>query len=194
MRLVLIIVFSCIITGISAQQDSVRYVHKGLWRAMATFSFPAEKNLSMIYIHGNLEYYTDEIISIRNDGYYSLQINSPFPDKNYNHSFFTGASYHIKTKGRLDPYAAFQPGLSLTKETPGYCPPNVACIAKPFYQSRPSVNPLLSGVIGFNYYGEKYFHFFGEARYVHGKHLSELPRPVSLSELRLSFGLGFNIN
>jgi len=56
-----------------------------------------------------------------------------------------------------------------------------------------AVNPLISGVIGFNLYATKFFHLFADARYVYGNHLSDSP-PISLNEVRVSFGLGINLN
>jgi hypothetical protein len=57
-----------------------------------------------------------------------------------------------------------------------------------------SVNPLISTAFGFNFYFQRWFHLFGEVRYISGKHLSDATTPLSLNELRFSFGLGWNIN
>lgn len=189
------IVLSLFMLGSFAQGDSSRYVHQGLWRAMATISPSVDPNASNIYIHGNLEYYADETVSARGDGYYYIGSFSKTERFEFNHSLFAGASYHFKTKNRFDPYLALQPGLSLTR--PSYitdCPVGITPEQVAALNSNAQVNPLLSSAIGFNYYGERFFHLFGEIRYVHGKHLSPVPVAISLNELRASFGLGFNIN
>jgi len=62
------------------------------------------------------------------------------------------------------------------------------------YTAVTKANPLMSEVIGFNYYGDKYFHLFAELRLVQGNHMSTYSKPQSLNELRFSFGLGFNLN
>lgn len=178
-----------------AQKDSARYVHRHLLRAQATISpgLLLDWKIKNIYIHGNLEYYADETVSLRGDGYYFV---SNLESRDYfkmHHSLFSGASYHIKTKNHFDPYMGIQPGVSITQAIYHMCPPDAACLAVlPAQQSKPSINPLLSGVIGFNYYAQKIFHLFAEARYIHGTHLSDLG-PLQLNEVRVSFGLGFNI-
>jgi hypothetical protein len=56
----------------------------------------------------------------------------------------------------------------------------------------PSINPVFSNVIGYNYYINNVFHFFVQTRLVLGKHLGYEVK--KLNELRFSAGLGFNIN
>ena len=177
-----------------AQKDTTRYIHKHLLRAQATISpgFMLRTSSNNIYIHGNLEYYLDETISLRGDGYYFVSSLGNTDHFTMHHSFFSGASYHFKTKNHFDPYFGIQPGLSITQAIYNPCSPEVLCPFSGPVQHTPSANPLLSGVIGFNYYAQKIFHIFGEARYVHGKHLSEYG-PLDLKEIRLSFGLGFNL-
>ena len=191
---ILALLIAFISLPVLAQKDSARYVHKHLLRAQATISpgMLLESKARNIYIHGNLEYYADETISLRGDGYYFV---SSFGNTNHflmHHSLFSGASYHIKTKNHFDPYIGIQPGISITQAFYNTCPDGAMCFAPPRLQDSYSFNPLISGVIGFNYYAQQVFHIFGEARYVHGTHLSELG-PLSLDEVRLSFGLGFNI-
>jgi hypothetical protein len=56
-----------------------------------------------------------------------------------------------------------------------------------------SISPLATAGLGFNYYFQRFAHLFLETRYVYGQHLSNAPSPISLQEVRITFGLGFNL-
>jgi len=164
------------------QEESGAYIRKGLLRATGTISpgILLKENSSTISLHGNLEYYVDHNISLRGDAFYSITL--PFQ---FNHAILSGASYHFKTKNHFDPYLTLEPGIAISKLT---------SVQNQGVQSNFSVNPLFSGAIGFNFYFEKYFHLFMEGRYIYGEHLSNADAPYSLSELRFSFGLGYNLH
>ncbi|MBI3500718.1 MAG: hypothetical protein HY063_02900 [Bacteroidetes bacterium] len=178
-----------------SQQESEQYIRKGLIRSMATISpgILLKENASTISLHGNLEYYVADNISLRGDSYYFLKAkdnngNNPF---DFNHSTFAGASFHFKTKNHFDPYFAFEPGVSIARINYTY---SWGFEQYEWRQSNIHVNPLISSAIGFNFYFQKFFHLFMEGRYVYGKDLSNVTIPLSLSELRFSFGLGWNLN
>jgi hypothetical protein len=183
----------CISCSCFAQQDTGRYVHKGLLRAQATLSDGAmlKAKRSNIYLHGNLEYYIDDRVSVRGDGYYFITELGDDDIIKMNHASFAGLSYHFKTKNHIDPYLGFQPGLSVSQVIWDTCPEGMLCAIGSTID-KPVASPLISGVAGFNYYSQKLFHFFIEARYQHGKHLSEMG-VLPLDELKFSFGLGWNI-
>ena len=152
-----------------------------------------KESASTISLHGNIEYYIADNISVRGDSYYFLQAKKqgtyyPF---DFNHSTFAGASYHFKTKNHFDPYLYIEPGISLTRTSLIFTD-DVGNIYYP--KGVVTVNPLFSSGIGFNLYFERYFHVFWETRYIIGKYLSDMPQPQSLNELRFSFGLGFNLS
>jgi hypothetical protein len=142
-----------------------------------------------VYLHGNLEYYPEDKLSIRSDTYVYLNaLYSKYIDiKNY--SSFTGISYHFTTKKQFDPYIALQPGIAYVNIEPA------VSITIPGLSVLPEVSgyaPLYSAAIGFNYYAKSIFHLFMEARYVHGDFAAS-PVALSLDELKVSFGLGFNL-
>ena len=180
-----------------SQEEKKQFIHKGLLRAQATISpgIMLKERASTISIHGNLEYYVADNISIRGDSYYFLK-----DDQNIfsaDHSVFSGASYHFKTKNRFDPYFALEPGIAIVKRISfsGV----IECLTTPCpgyvnISGQTSVNPLISPALGFNLYFQKLFHLFGEVRYISGKYLSNATTPLSLNELRFSFGLGWNLN
>ena len=179
-KLIVIIFLSIGVIFAQAQDDNKQFIHKGILRATGIISpgMMLKENISTISLHGNLEYYIENNISMRGDIFYFLKAkdnngNNPF---NFNHSLFTGASYHFKTKNHFDPYFAFQPGIAYANNN-----------------STTQISPLVSSVLGFNYYFERWFHLFIEGRYINGKNISEAG-VISLSELRFSFGLGFNLS
>ncbi len=174
----------------SQKNNSDRVIKRGLLRGQGIIGFGKLLNEkeTTIFLHGNLEYYISETITARSDIFYFLKSNSQNTLK-MNHQLFTGASYHIKTKTNFDPYIGFQPGIAITQS---FIPIIINNETK-IVSSDVAVSPLISGVIGFNYYASKWFHLFIDGRYVNGKHLSNYAA-VSLNELRLTFGLGFNLN
>lgn len=176
-----------------SQEESKRYVRKGLIRDQGTIApgLLLKDNLSTISLYGTLEYYVADNVSVRGNGYYGMQIDKPNFDKtpylSSNHQLYAGISYHFTTKGHLDPYLGFEPGVAFSQSVIGKTDEET-------FVSNTSANPLLSPVIGFNFYFQRVFHLFCEARYIQGKHLSNAPTSLSLNELRFAFGLGLNLN
>lgn len=174
--------------NIFSQEENKQYIHKNLSRTTLTFStgyFPKNK-VSSVYLTGNVEYYTNNKISVRGDGYYfvnnlSESVLSSEYIPNQNHGLFFGALYHFKNNSHFDPYLGLQPGIAISQSKNN------------FQTSSVTANPLFSSVLGFNYYAKKYAHLFINARYVSGKHLSDARTPMSLNEIRFEFGLGFNL-
>ena len=176
---------------LSAQEEKSQYIRKGLIRSQGTIApgILLKGNVSTISIYGTFEGYISDNISLRGDSYYSIK--SPFE---FNHSIFSGASYHFKTKSHFDPYFAIEPGLSITKRPSFPVGETFAIVDPTLYDEKAFVNPLISSAFGFNFYFQKFFHLFVEGRYINGEHLSDTSIPISLNELRFSFGLGININ
>jgi hypothetical protein len=171
----------------SGQSDS-GFIRKGILRAAGTFAFGTipENNITDAYLTGNLEYYAEKKISIRGDVYYFL--NSTHNIFNKNDALYFGAYYHIPTNSHFDPVIGLQPGISYTQvlvsDNSGYggVYPDVATIC-----------PLASAVVGFNLFGEKWFHIQLNVRYTIGEHLT-VADETNISELSINFGLGFNLN
>jgi hypothetical protein len=195
--ILLSVILSSLILGVAgtsfSQEESGQYIHKGLFRSMGGIApgIMLKENVSTVSLTGNVEYYIADNISLRGDSYFYMQGKDksgkdPFE---FNHSTFSGASYHFKTKNHFDPYFAFEPGIAISKKNP-----SLITVPELYSSGNASANPLLSSALGFNFYFQKWFHLFAEARYISGKHLSDATAPLSLNELRFSFGLGWNIN
>lgn len=178
------IFFICFFAGNSLAQKAP-IIRKGLLRAQATLSpsyMFADKG-SYFYLHGNMEGYVSDKISISGEGYYNLGNSSGNTTIfDYNHSLFFGASWHF-TKKNNDLYLGLQPGLSFTKI-------NEAETLRS--KSQMGLDPLFSTVLGYNFYVNRFFHFFLQSRLIIGQHVYDVP--VDISELRFSAGLGFNLN
>lgn len=179
-----------------SQEQSSRFAGKGLLRAQGNISSGAmfQSPGTHIYIHGDLEYYVETDISIRGESYYFLSTYNAEPVFKMNHSNFAGVMYHFPTKGKFDPYVGIQPGISLSQlAKPVFL--NTFTEQQPPYSAsvyKPNFSPLFSASAGFNYYAYKFFNLFIHVKYVTGRHLSGV-RPESLSEIKLTFGLGWNI-
>lgn len=183
----------------SAQQENGQFIHKHLVRADASIvpGYMINSFLSNVHLNGNIEYYMDNKVSIRGDANYMLG-SSGLTDRSMglknNASVMLGAVFHFPTKNHFDPYAIIQPGFAysssykqLNTATADFAPGE----DRVYYKG--AISPLGSAGIGFNYYFQRFAHLFMETRYVHGQYLSDAPSPVSLNELRFTFGLGFNV-
>jgi len=166
---------------------------KGLLRAQGTISFGRMFSLAAnnIYLHGDLEYFVENRFSVKSDIYYFL---NSYGDRNpfkINHSLFSGVMFHSKTSGNFVPYFGIQPGINFAEATD-------ICMGDPCIQVAPvepveqTLSPLVSVTAGLNYFSNKFFHLFIQTRYVGGVFADNYNR-ASLSEFRVSFGLGFHL-
>jgi hypothetical protein len=167
---------------VSAQDKPI--VRKGLIRAQLTIS-PAtmlDYSESPFYFHGTLEGYLNKKTSLVGESYFYLgNISGESTVFDFNHSIFFGGSYHIaQDNGSL--YIGLQPGVSFAR------------IITQSGQERGKlgVNPLFSTVVRYSFFVHRVFHFFVQSRLVLGQHLHN--EAVSLNELRVSAGLGINLN
>lgn len=164
------------------------YAGKGILRMQGTLTpaFQTQQKLLSFYLSGDMEYYVSNKISIRADSYYLLgsQQNPELFDQKF--MTFFGAMYHFPFK-RVDPFIGFQPGIALSSVN--YDLPEGGTAT-----SELSLSPLMSPVAGVNLYVGKFIHFFAMLRYAYGRHMSDAPEIISLSEINGSFGLGWNFN
>jgi hypothetical protein len=197
MKKLLPILFISLSSFVSAQQEDGQFIHKHLLRADASIvkGYMLKEDFQSVLLNGNLEYYTDNKISIRGDANYmlgSIGLSSDSIGLNNNISVLLGASYHFHTKGHFDPYFIFQPGIAYTSSYKDF---NGGFVneAEHKKQYSGSLSPLATAGLGFNYYFQRFAHLFLETRYIYGQHLSNAPDPISLQEVCITFGLGFNL-
>jgi hypothetical protein len=187
-------------TALSAQQVHSQYIHQHLVRADASIvrGYMFRSDLKNVHLNGNLEYYLDNKISVRGDANYmlgSIGNTEEFMFLKDDISVMLGCTYHFKTENHFDPYVIFQPGVAYTSS---YIDLSTSAFEQGISvdgvrRYNGSLSPLASVGVGANYYFQRFAHLFLETRYVHGQHLSEAPSPISLDELRITFGLGFNV-
>ncbi len=173
--------------NVSAQDNF--QLSSGILRAQGAFAVGrlTESKATQIYIKGDLSYYLDSKVSVRADGFYFVdsqdKTNKPF---DFSHSLFTGLSYHLGNGGAFDPYVGLQPGINFARL-------GSLVTTLPISPNVTSWSPVLSGYVGFNYYAPKIFHLFVHMQYIQGRFVNQL-NTQSLSEFRISFGLGWNID
>lgn len=178
----ILIVFCFLFQSTFAQEKPI--VRKGLIRAQLTISPSTmlDYSESPFFFHGTLEGYLNKKTSLVGESYFYLgNISGESTIFDFNHSTFFGGSYHISQKNSSF-YIGIQPGVSFAriKTQEGESRGNLG------------ISPLFSSVVGYNFFVNRFFHFFVQSRLVLGQHLYN--KPVSLNELRVSAGLGINLN
>ena len=185
----ILILISLLFIGITlkAQEDRVEK-KDGMLRATAGIEPGILLNSGDLttYISGLLEYHLQERISVRGDvsAYFNLK-DSPLLS---NHGLYFGAMYHFSDRAIVDPYLGIQPGIHLSRYR--YFDDN----GKGPFNTTFRVLPVTSIVGGVNFYVSRFFNFYIASRAVFAT-FSGGGNPLSqpLHELRISFGLGFNL-
>lgn len=184
----ILVIASLLLIGLSlkAQEDKVDK-KDGMLRATAGIEpgFLLNSGNLTTYISGLLEFHVQERISVRGDvsAYFNLK-DSPLLS---NHGLYFGALYHFSDRAIVDPYIGIQPGIHLTKfryfDDSGAGP----------FRTEFRVLPVASIVGGVNFYVSRFFNFYISSRAVFGTFSGGAPLSQPLHELRISFGLGFNL-
>ncbi len=144
-----------------------------------------------VYLHGTLEYYWTEHFSTRGDIYYFQNKNSAPGGLKKNHSLQVGCSYHFMKGMSLDPYVGVCGGISLVQISPMDFMKGDSTFL-PNYQVPSHLDPVWAPRVGMNFYGQHVFHFFVEAQYLMGTYRPAIGPILSINEIRISAGLGFN--
>lgn len=171
-----------------AQSKKIDRTH--LISASATFSpaFFLKGGVSSNYLNGFIEYYPQANVSLKSEAYLFLR---PPAEKGHplrqNTGIVFGGLYHLNKNGAFDPYIGFQPGVSFVTYYP-----DLNGQIQYFGLVKNEIVPVVSVSIGANYYVSRYFNFFGSIRYVRANGVQTESYFTDLSEIRFSFGLGFN--
>lgn len=181
------LVTSCwlLVLPIFSQEEPI--IQKGLIRTQGTISTSKMLgfNESRFYLHGNIEGYVSKKVSVVGESYFDLgSLSEGRNSFKYNHKVFFGANYHF-THNNSDVYVGIQPGIAITRL-------NIITTLPNNTKTSTGVNPIFSSVLGYNYFVNKYFHFFVQSRLILGQH--NYDAHVNLAEFTFSAGLGFNIN
>lgn len=169
-------------------------IRSGLLRGQATITpgWIIGRKATNLYLSGDINYRLHRHVSLVADGHYFLDGFGGNDNEaiEHNHNILFGAAYHFPHK-RFDPFVSFQPGIGYVQVKQ-----NVTLGDLPVAQltSKAKFAPVISAAVGFHYYVWKHIHFMGMLRYVHAQHPTEWNSVIDANELRLSFGLGWNVN
>jgi hypothetical protein len=190
-RFLLVAAFTVSLSHIKGQ-GSGRYVDHGLIRVQGNLALgqPLKTTGTNMYWTGDLDYYCRDNISISSGLFYFFGSFGGTKLFKENHCGYLGASYHFKTKGHFDPFIGILPGYSIAQMNANSVVFNDS--TKPRSSFPLSFNPLILFNAGFTYYANRFFNVFIHVKYQVGKHFSDIS-PVSLDELKVSFGLGYMI-
>lgn len=190
--LITILAFILTLSSATAQESTdftqQRFVHKNMFRATGTFAFGFKLGgFTHTYLHGNLGYFASDDVEIRGDIFYLVGTLEDSAAFTVNNQLFFGPLWHFNTKTNIDPYIGLQPGVAYARST------RTVLSGSEIVQAPAGTDPVFSLVGGVSYYGAKIFHMYAEMRYIRGTHMGGAT-PVYLDELRISVGLGFNLN
>jgi hypothetical protein len=181
-----ILLFACCLSSAAlAQRDTVRgYPYPGLLRGSLTYSIGTMPSISVTnaYLTGNLEYYPDDKMSVRGDLYYFFNSLNNSKIIKQNHQLYFGALYNFPLHSNFNPFIGIQPGVAYIQLYPVYGSDDPV-----------TFSPLASAIVGFNFFGEKWFHLSVNIRYAVGKHLDQLTL-FNINELSFAFGLGLDLD
>ncbi len=144
-----------------------------------------------VYLHGTAEYYFTERFSMRGDLFYFLNKNKVAGGMKHNHSLQVGASWHLLKGSMIDPFIGARAGLSLAQVYPMDLR-NSATTDWIAYPVKMHLDPNWAPHVGVNIFGQRIFHFFIEAQYLIGSYRPPVGPVLSLNEVRVSAGLGWN--
>jgi hypothetical protein len=184
---------------IFAQEENA-FVYKNMLKATATLApgYMFSQTQTNIYVHGHLEYFPEEKISLRGDVFWFVGAQQKPQLLSANNTLLFGGLYHMH-KNRFDFFIGMQTGMGFTKPADtNYDIYNVNGSSYTLTQGTNSYTlkalPVLSPFTGITFYPGKYVNFFLEARYVSGRYFGYNGGLVlHMDEIRISAGLGFQI-
>ena len=148
-----------------------------------------------IYINGALEYFTQDKVSLRGEGFLFVAAQNKPALMKENSSLLYGACYHFH-KNRFDFFVGLEVGASIAK-------PNDLTVLD--YKKPISVTytenydykilPVISPITGITFYPSNYFNFFLNVHYIKATYYGyNSGGNLPLDELRIAAGLGFMIH
>jgi hypothetical protein len=194
-----LILFLFIGARVLAQDSS--FVYKHVLKASATLcpGFMFNQAQTNIYVHGHLEFFPEEKVSLRGDGFWFTGAQQKPSLFKQNSTLLFGALMHAH-RGRVDGFIGLQTGMSFTQPentysdyvlitSTGTTTTQMATIYKL------KALPVFSPFAGVTFYPGKYVNFFLEMRYITGgKYYGYTSgSTIFMDELRVSAGLGFQI-
>ncbi len=186
-------------------QEENPSAYKNVLKGTATLApgFMLSQTQGNIYVHGHLEYFPEERVSLRGEGFWFTGAQEKQPLLKENSTLLFGVLYHFhkntgQLKNNLDFFMGIQPGAAFTRPantkdstTVGSGPSTITTSTTSEYGLK--VLPVFSPFTGITFYPGKYVNFFLELRYVSGKYFGYRGGTLDMREVRLSAGLGFQL-
>jgi hypothetical protein len=180
-------------------QETKTFTYKSMLKASATLcpGFMTGSSQNNIYVHGHLEYFPEDRVSLRGEGFWFTGAQQKPAILKENSGFMFGALYHFH-KNRLDYFVGIQTGASFTKPNPTTDSATVttggsAVTTRTTTDYNLKVVPVFSPFTGITFYPGRYVNFFLELRYVNGRYFGYNGGRLDLGEIRFSAGLGFQL-
>jgi len=198
-----VILFSLLLIGNLCAQDSTKFRYQSVLKGTATISpgYLLNTTQTNIYINGDLEYFPEEHVSLRGESFVFVGAQQKPALLQQNSCILFGGLYHFH-KNRFDYFIGLETGVSITKPNDVLLDSIVIGRRGFVYNSGPvtetynyKILPLISPVTGITFYVSNYFNFFLNARYVKASYFGYTNgKTLSLDEIRISAGLGFQIH
>ncbi|MFB6307184.1 MAG: hypothetical protein ABEH43_09405 [Flavobacteriales bacterium] len=176
-------------TALFAQKKN-DFKRDGIIKASLTITpgIMLEKDAINSYLHGFLEYYPEKSISLRGEAYFYTGDDRKMKMFEWHHFLLFGGVYHFG-EGRFDTFIGLEPGISITKINTSLMSEKTDIV-----EPDPEVIPLITVSTGVNYYISNFFHVFLSFHYINGTLHNSLTNSESIDEIRISGGLGFNLD
>lgn len=178
MKRILIFFLLFISVNSFAQKKPGPGIRKGMLRAEGSLCYGSGSN-NRYFVQGELEYLVHNRVGLNGMTYFNIGPAGIYPKSV--HTIFSGPAFHFPMSKQMDLSLAMQPGLSFVKD-------NGSLENSPVSEMVP--NTSIMG--GLAYYGS-FFHVFFQMR-ANAAYTNDTVERQSLSDLRISFGLGWNLN
>jgi hypothetical protein len=180
--MILVLGIGCALT-LSAQP--ITEVRKGHLRSQANLSWgymPVQKQ-SAAYISGDWDAFITNYLSLYGEGWFNIPTHSGKGLRS-NHSLISGMNYHFVKSGKWDPFVGGGPGMNIYTIRYG--------IIEGGWTNSTRAAPVVSAVLGCNFYAGSIFNFFVKMRGMAGMGNHRAVGTVPLHEIRISAGMGWN--
>ena len=167
------------ITGVTvAQKKPGPGIRKGMLRAEGSLAYGSGNN-ARYYLQGELEYLVHNRVGLNSMSYINIGPSNIYPKSC--HTLFSGPAFHFPMSKQMDFSLAVQPGLSFVSDAGSV--------------ENSKVNEIIpnSSVMGSLAYYGSFFHVFFQLR-ANAAYVNDTKERQNLSDLRISFGLGWNLN
>ena len=161
-----------------AQKKPGPGIRKGMLRAESSLAYGSGKD-ARYFLQGELEYLVHNRVGLNSMAYINIGPAGNYPKSV--HTLFSGPAFHFPMSKQMDFSLAIQPGLSFVKD---------AGTLENSAVSELIPNSSIMG--GVAYYGS-FFHLFFQMR-ANSAYTNDTKVRQNLSDLRVSFGLGWNLN